>query len=70
MVLSLSFSPLDYFSLVAGPEEAKNAAGKCPPPVSDPFSDAECSENLARLSRQFVKTNPRDLESPIRKLLV
>jgi hypothetical protein len=26
---------------LAGPEDAKNLAGKCPPPDSDPFSDAE-----------------------------
>jgi hypothetical protein len=28
--------------LVAGPEEAKNLAGKSPPLDSDPFSNAEC----------------------------
>jgi hypothetical protein len=32
-----ALSPLSCSSLVAGPERAKNPAGKCPPPDSDPF---------------------------------
>ena len=32
--------------MVAGPEETKNQRGNSPPPDSDPFSDAEFSENL------------------------
>ena len=31
----------DYFFGVAGPERAKNPAGRSPPPVSDPFSDVQ-----------------------------
>ena len=34
-------SPLSCFSGIAGPEEAKNLAGKSPPPDSDPCSDSE-----------------------------
>jgi hypothetical protein len=39
-----------------GLEEAKNRAGKCPPPDSDPFSDAEFAKNLVRLSIQKAAT--------------
>jgi len=41
-------------SAIAGLEEAKNLAGKCPPPDSDPRSDAEFGKNLASVSRQFA----------------
>jgi hypothetical protein len=27
------------------PEETKNLAGRCPPPDSNPYSDAESGEN-------------------------
>jgi hypothetical protein len=40
----LSF-PATLTSAVAGPEETKNLAGKCPPPDSDPFNDAEFGKN-------------------------
>jgi hypothetical protein len=33
--------PRRVLSAIAGLEEAKNLAGKSPPPDSDPFSDAE-----------------------------
>ena len=46
-------------SAIAGPEEAKNPAGKGPPPDSDPFSDAEFGKNLANLSRQFAASANR-----------
>jgi hypothetical protein len=36
---------------IAGLEEAKNPAGKCTPPDSDPFRDAESGENYASQSR-------------------
>src|SRR5439155_894856 len=39
--------PAELLSGIAGPEGAKNLAGKCPPPDSDPFDDAE-----------FGKTSP------------
>jgi hypothetical protein len=35
------FFPSTLILRFAGPEGAKNLAGKCPPPVSDPFSNAE-----------------------------
>jgi hypothetical protein len=38
--------PAELTLVVAGPEEAKNLAGRYPPPDSDPFSDAEFSEIL------------------------
>src|SRR5262249_60145542 len=44
-VSSLLFPRWRCFSGIAGPEEAKNAAGKCPPPVSDPFNGAKSGEN-------------------------
>jgi hypothetical protein len=40
--------------VIAGPEETKNPAGKCPPPDSDPFSDVELAKNLAGVSSQFA----------------
>ncbi len=33
----LPFFPAELIELVAGPERAKNLAGKYPPPDSDPF---------------------------------
>src|SRR5215469_743277 len=42
-------------SVVAGPEGAKNLSGeRCPPPDSDPFSNAEFGKNLANKSSQFA----------------
>jgi hypothetical protein len=46
MVLSFFF-PATLIVRFAGPEGAKNLAGKCPPPDSDPFNDAEPGENYA-----------------------
>jgi hypothetical protein len=42
----LSF-PAVLILLIAGPEETKNLAGECPPPDSNPFSDAEFGQNYA-----------------------
>jgi hypothetical protein len=53
MVLPFLFPAL-LILFVAGREKAKNPAGKCPPPDSDPFSDAEYAKNLAYLSRKFA----------------
>ena len=39
---------------ITGPEEAKNPAGKSPPPDSDPFSDAEVWKKSAGLPRQIA----------------
>jgi hypothetical protein len=44
---------------MAGPEEAKNPAGKSPPPDSDPFSDAELGKNLAFSSSTIAATANR-----------
>ena len=60
MVLSFFF-PAELIQLVAGPEEAKNLAGKCPPPDSDPFSDGR----VCKKSGQLVKTIRSKGESPI-----
>jgi len=43
MVLPFLFPPKLDFG-IAGPEEAKNLAGKDPPPVSDPFSETNFEE--------------------------
>jgi hypothetical protein len=42
----LSVFPLTLILLVAGPEAAKNLAGKVPPPDSDPLNNAE-SEKIS-----------------------
>jgi hypothetical protein len=63
LYLFLSFSPLRWFSGIAGPEEAKNLAGQeGPPPDSNPFSDAEVWRKL----RHLVKTIRRKSELPLR----
>jgi hypothetical protein len=49
-------------SATAGLEEAKNRAGECPPPDSDPFSDAQFGKNIGCLSTKFAENR----ESPIR----
>ena len=41
------FFPAGITFGIAGPEETKNLAGKCPPPDSDPFSDAKFGKILA-----------------------
>jgi hypothetical protein len=53
--------PLGLVFGVAGPERAKNPAGKGPPPVSDPFSDGV----IWKKSRVLVKSIRRKHESPI-----
>jgi hypothetical protein len=61
----LSF-PRYVDSAIAGPEEAKNLAGKDPPPVSDPFSSVEFGKNHVTLSRQNVKTKGCSHDAVIR----
>src|SRR5204863_2139319 len=39
------FFPATLILRFAGPEEAKNLAGRCPPPDSDPFNGAEFGQN-------------------------
>jgi hypothetical protein len=38
---------LGYILEFAGPEKAKNLAGKSPPPDSDPFSERNFAQNRA-----------------------
>jgi hypothetical protein len=45
-----------------GADEAKNPAGKSPPPDSDPFSDAEVGKNLASLSSTIAASADRRLK--------
>src|SRR5439155_11950123 len=61
--------PRYVYSAVAGPEEAKNLAGKCPPPDSDPSSYAHFGTNLASLSRQFGASTSRQFKSKQRSQL-
>src|SRR5262245_39933455 len=53
------FPALTCCSGIAGPEETKNQRGKCPPPDSDSFSDAEFDRNLACLSRPVIASANR-----------
>ena len=46
MLIFLSFSPLRLSLRIAGPEGAKNLAGICPPPDSDPFSDVSLEKTF------------------------
>jgi len=46
-------------SAIAGLEEAKNPAGKSPPPDSDPFNDAEFGGKSRRLSSKLASANTR-----------
>src|SRR4029453_5476983 len=46
---------------MAGPEGGKNLAGKCPPPDSDPFSDAEPEKILS--TRQANSPQPQIADS-------
>jgi len=43
---------------IAGLEEAKNLAGKCPPLIQTPFGDAEFWKNLTYSSRGNVTVSP------------
>jgi hypothetical protein len=61
-VSSLVPRPVD--SAIAGPEGAKNLAGKSPPPDSNPFNDGLALKK----SRLLVKQNRRKRRSPIRVL--
>ena len=58
MVLPFFF-PATLILRIAGPEGAKNLAGKCPPPDPVPFDDAEFGKNLANLSNQFAASANR-----------
>jgi hypothetical protein len=40
----------------------RTSGGKCPPPDSDPFNDAEFGKNLAGLSNQFAASSNRRFE--------
>jgi hypothetical protein len=53
----------------AGPEEAKNLAGQCPPPDSGSFSNAEFGRNLASLSMQKPATPNRRFQFQKRRHL-
>ena len=53
--------PAGLFLRLCGPEEAKNLAGKSPPPDSDPFGDTELLKNPAYLSSS--KTGSYNLSS-------
>jgi hypothetical protein len=59
-VSSLVPRPVD--SAIAGPEGAKNLAGKSPPPDSNPFNDGLALKK----SRLLVKQNRCKRRSPIR----
>jgi hypothetical protein len=54
--------PAELDSGIAGPEEAKNLAGKYPPPDSDPFNDCLVWQE----SRLLVKTIRRKRRLQIR----
>ncbi len=54
--------PAAFNSAIAGLEEAKNLAGKCPPPDSGALSDTELDKNLGKLSSQFAATPNRRFE--------
>jgi len=56
------FFPAALSQLVAGPEGAKNLAGKCPPPDSDPFNGVDSEENYASLSKQFAASTDHRFE--------
>jgi hypothetical protein len=59
MVLPFLF-PAELTLLIAGPEEAKNLAGKEVLRLnSDSLSDAEFGKNLPNLSRQFAASPNR-----------
>jgi len=40
------FGPAVLILVIADPEGAKKPAGKCPPPDSDPFSDAKFQKTI------------------------
>jgi hypothetical protein len=61
MILSFLF-PRRVDSAIVGLEEAKNLAGKCPPPDSGPLSDAQFGKNLANLSKQIAASTDRGFE--------
>ena len=54
--------PRGVVSAIAGPEEAKNPAGKSPPPDSDPFDDGRALIKIPSI----VNTIRRERKSPIR----
>jgi hypothetical protein len=59
VIIRFSFCPLGLLFGVAGPERAKNPAGKTPPPVSDPFDGVESGKNPASLSSKKTATPTR-----------
>jgi hypothetical protein len=54
----LFFSPLTYFT-ACGSGRDEEPARRCPPPDSDPCSDAQFGKNLVRLSRRFSAISNR-----------
>jgi hypothetical protein len=62
MVLPFFFPPMLILRF-AGPEGAKNLAGKYPPPDSDPFSDAESGK--ISLGCQAAKSRKREPPIPV-----
>src|SRR5437763_1089240 len=58
----LSSFPLKCFSGIAGPEEAKNLAGKSPPPDSDPFDGVQSEKIHAGLSSKLAASANRRFE--------
>src|SRR6266446_5236370 len=65
MLIFLSFSPLRLILRIAGPEGAKNLAGICPPPDSDPFSDVSLEKTF--LGCQANSPQPQTADSSARK---
>jgi hypothetical protein len=63
------FSPPLLILPIQGLEEAKDLAGKCPPPDPNRLSDAEFSKNLANLSNQFAVSAHRRFEFNKRRQL-
>src|SRR5436190_20234887 len=61
MLIFLSFSPLRLILRIAGPEGAKNLAGKCPPPDSNPFNDVSLEKTF--LGCQANSPQPQTADS-------
>ena len=56
--------PAAVTQLITGREEAKNLAGKDPPPDSDPFSDPEFGKNLPVSQAANVRCSLRGMVRP------
>jgi hypothetical protein len=64
-----SSSPLIVFVGCGPGGDEESQRGKCPPPDSDPFTDAEFAKNLVRLSRQLIVRTDRRLKNNERSQL-